>query len=122
VDPIASTSLLLDPAHLGQRHYRVATSVRQTIQRYRQLEDVIGMLGMHELDAADRQAVLRARRLERFLTQPLFVTESLTRRDGQYVPLEQTLAGCEAILAGAFDDMDELQLHMIGAAPKDCPV
>lgn len=115
VDPLASSSRLLDPANLGERHYRVAMSVKQAIERYRTLEDIICMMGMEELRPEDQEAVRRARRLERFLTQPLFVTESFTGQPAQHVPVEQTLAGCEAILAGDFDDVDERQLYMIGA-------
>jgi F-type H+-transporting ATPase subunit beta len=116
VDPVASNSRLLDPAHLGERHYEVAMRVKQTIARYRELEDIIFMLGIGELRPEDQQAVRRARRLERFLTQPLFVTETVTGQPGLHVPLEDTLAGCEAILRGEFDAADERRLTMIGAA------
>jgi F-type H+-transporting ATPase subunit beta len=114
VDPLGSTSRLLDPAHLGERHYRVALRVRETVARYRELQDIIAMLGMEELSAADQQVVKRARRLERFLTQPMFVTETFTGIPGRHVPLEETIAGCEAILAGRFDAVDEARLYMIG--------
>jgi F-type H+-transporting ATPase subunit beta len=114
VDALASTSRLLDPGHLGQRHYLAALAVKRTIERYRQLEDIIAMLGMEELSADDQRTVRRARRLERFLTQPLLVTEAFTGRRGRHVGLEQSLAGCEAILAGHFDDVDENRLYMIG--------
>lgn len=99
IDPIASSSRLLDPAYLKPRHYEIAMAVKQTIERYRQLADMIAILGTRELPAADQQVVRRARELERFLTQPLFVTESLTGRPGQHVSLDETLTGCEAILA-----------------------
>jgi F-type H+-transporting ATPase subunit beta len=89
--------------------------VKQTIERYRELQDIIAMMGMEDLLPEDRQTVRRAQRLERFLTQPLFTTESFTGLPGKYVPLEHTLAGCEAILAGEFDAVDERRLHMIGA-------
>jgi F-type H+-transporting ATPase subunit beta len=115
IDPLASTSRLLDASHLGDRHYEVALRVKETIERYRQLEDIISMLGMEELSAQDQQAVRRARRLERFLTQPLFVTEAFTGTPGSHVPLEDTLAGCEAVLAGKFDNVDESRLYMIGS-------
>jgi F-type H+-transporting ATPase subunit beta len=115
VDPLASTSRLLDPVHVGQRHYAIALRVKETIERYRELQDIIAMLGMEELSAEDQRAVRRARRLERFLTQPLFVTEAFTGHSGRHVPLEKTIAGCEAILAGAFDDKDEGMLYMSGA-------
>jgi F-type H+-transporting ATPase subunit beta len=121
VDPLASTSRLLDAGHLGQRHYHLALRVKETIERYRQLEDIIAMLGVEELSAEDQRTVRRARRLERFLTQPLLVTEAFTGHKGCHVPLEKTLAGCEAILAGKFDDVDENRLYMIGAIEEASP-
>jgi F-type H+-transporting ATPase subunit beta len=114
VDLLASNSRLLTPGFAGPRHYETAMRVKQTIERCRSLEDVVVLLGMEELRPEDQQAVHRARRLERFLTQPLFVTESLTGQPGRHVPLEKTLSGCEAILAGAFDEVPERQLYMIG--------
>jgi F-type H+-transporting ATPase subunit beta len=116
VDPIASNSRLLDPHCVGPRHYDIAMRVKRTIERYRQLENIIAMLGVRELHAEDQQVVLRARRLERFLTQPFFATEALTGQSGRHVTLVDTLAGCEAILRGDFDDADERRLCMIGAA------
>jgi F-type H+-transporting ATPase subunit beta len=118
IDPLASTSRLLDPGRLGERHYRLALRVKETIERYRELQDIIAMLGLEELSAEDQRTVRRARRLERFLTQPLFVTEAFTGHSGRHVPLEQTLAGCEAILAGSFDDLDESVLYMIGSVEE----
>jgi F-type H+-transporting ATPase subunit beta len=118
VDPLSSTSRLLDPAHLGERHYQVAMRVKQTFERHRQVQDIISLMGMEELRFEDQQTVRRARRLERFLTQPLFTTESFTGRPGRYVALEDTLAGCEAILAGEFDALDERRLAMIGAVKE----
>jgi F-type H+-transporting ATPase subunit beta len=118
VDPVAANSRLLDPAHVGRRHYDIAMRVRQTIERYRELEDIIFMLGMPELRLEDQQAVRRARRLERFLTQPLLVTESITGQPGRHVPLEDTLTGCDAILNGEFDVVDERRLYMIGSAAE----
>lgn len=115
IDPLASTSRLLDTVHLGQRHYELALRVKETIERYRELQDIIAMLGMEELSAEDQNTVRRARRLERFLTQPLFVTETFTQIKGRHVPLEKTLAGCEAILQGHHDAQDEGRLYMIGA-------
>jgi F-type H+-transporting ATPase subunit beta len=103
VDPVASTSGLLDPALIGERHYRVAMGVKQTIERFRALEEIILMLGIQELRPEDQQTVRRARLLERFLTQPPFVTQSFTDQPGRYVPLAETLGGCEAILAGKLD-------------------
>jgi F-type H+-transporting ATPase subunit beta len=90
--------------------------VKQTFERYREVRDMISMLGLEELRSEDQQVVRRARRLERFLTQPLFTTESFTGQPGRYVALEDTLAGCEAILSGDFDAVDERSLYMIGAA------
>ena len=115
IDPLASTSRLLDSSHVGDRHYAVASAVKETIERYRQLQDIIAMLGMEELSAEDQKMVRRARRLERFLTQPMFVTEAFTGIEGRHVPLEDTLAGCEAILAGKQDGVDESRLYMIGS-------
>jgi F-type H+-transporting ATPase subunit beta len=96
----------------------VALHVKQTIERYRAVKDIISLMGLEELRPEDRQTVCRARRLERFLTQPLFVSETFTGQPGCYVPVEQTLAGCEAILAGKFDGVDERHLHMIGAVDE----
>jgi F-type H+-transporting ATPase subunit beta len=118
VDPLASTSRLVDPSHLGDRHYRVALRVRETIARYRELEDIIAMLGMEELSAEDQRIVKRARRLERFLTQPMFVTEAFTGLEGRHVQLGDTIAGCEAILDGKFDAIDEAKLYMTGSAAE----
>jgi F-type H+-transporting ATPase subunit beta len=96
----------------------VAMRVKQMMERFRALEDVMILLGAQELREQDRQVVHRARRLERFLTQPLFVTESFTGQAGRHVSLEQTLAGCEAILSGKFDAVDEHRLYMIGGAEE----
>jgi F-type H+/Na+-transporting ATPase subunit beta len=115
VDPLASSARLMDPILLGQRHYRVAGAVRSAISQYRALEDIIALLGIDELSANDRQVVMRARRLLRFLTQPFFVTGGFTGRDGVSVEIEDTLAGCEAILNGEADDWAEASLYMIGA-------
>ena len=115
IDPLDSSSKLLTPTVVGERHYRVAREVRETIARYRGLEDIIGMLGLGELSRDDQQVVHRARRLIRFLTQPFFVTEHFTGKDGQFVSTEETLEGCEAILGGEFDDQPESALYMIGS-------
>jgi F-type H+/Na+-transporting ATPase subunit beta len=118
IDALASTSRLLDSVHLGERHYELALQVTETIERYRELEDIISMLGIEELSAEDQRTVRRARRLERFLTQPLFVTEAFTGHKGRRVPLEKTLDGCEAVLAGKFDSQDESVLYMIGSTDE----
>jgi F-type H+-transporting ATPase subunit beta len=115
IDALGSTSRLLDPVYVGEKHYDVALRVRETIERYRELEDIVAMLGMEELSADDQRTVRRARRLQRFLTQPLFVTEAFTGHSGRQVPLEETVAGCAKILSGACDDLDEAQLYMIGS-------
>ncbi len=115
IDPLASTSRLLDPGYLGARHYELTLRVKETIERFRELQDIIAMLGMEELSIEDQRIVRRARRLERFLTQPLLVTETFTGHKGCQVPLEQTLAGCEAILEGNCDQLDEGALYMIGS-------
>jgi F-type H+-transporting ATPase subunit beta len=114
IDPLTSTSRLLDPVYVGEKHYRVALRVREEIERYRELQDIVSMLGLEELSVEDQRTVRRARRLQRFLTQPLFVTEAFTAHKGRHVPLEKTIAGCEAILSGEFDTRDEAQLYMIG--------
>jgi F-type H+-transporting ATPase subunit beta len=115
VDPLTSTSRLVDPGHLGRRHYEVTLRVKETISRYRELQDIISMLGVEELSAEDQQTVRRARRLERFLTQPLFVSEAFTGHAGRHVRLADTVGGCEAILDGKCDSTDEGRLYMIGA-------
>jgi F-type H+-transporting ATPase subunit beta len=117
IDPLRSSSRLLDPAAVGARHYAVAEAVRRTLARYRELEDVIAILGLEELSPDDRALVRRARRLERFLTQPFVVGEAFTGRRGVHVPLADTLSGCERILRGELDQVDEQALYMIGALP-----
>jgi len=114
VDPLSSTSKLLDPTVVGERHYDLSQRVRATIAHYRGLEDIISMLGLEELSPEDQQAVRRARRLIRFLTQPFFVTQFFTGRPGRRVDIEETLDGCEAILEGAHDDTSEQDLYLIG--------
>jgi len=114
VDPIASSSILLDPLIVGDEHARVAIEVRRTIEHYRELQDVISLLGMEELGAEDRRIVERARRLQRFLTQPFTVTEGFTGVKGCSVSVADTVAGCRAILDGNCDDWHESSLYMIG--------
>lgn len=118
VDPLASSSVLLDPRVVGEAHYRIADEVRRLIERYRELQEIISLLGIDELSTADRLSVGRARRLIRFLTQPFLVTAQFTGNTGVSVPLEDTLAGCRAILDGKADDLPEEDLYMIGALPK----
>lgn len=113
VDPLASASRLLDPVYVGDKHYEIALRVTRSLERYAELEDIISMLGLDELSADDQQTVRRARRLQRFLTQPLFVTEAFTGQPGKHVPRSDTLVGCEAILDGRYDAIDENALYMI---------
>lgn len=115
VDPLRSGSALLTPAVVGERHVRVAKAVREALALYDELRDIIAMLGLEELSPDDQRTVKRARRLERFLTQPLFVTEPFTGREGRFVELEATLDGCERVLDGAADELSERDLYMIGA-------
>lgn len=115
IDPLASNSKMLNPHVVGDRHYRIARDVRRTLAEYEEMKDIIAMLGLEELSETDRRTVNRARRLERFLTQPFFTTEQFTGQSGRWVSLEQTLAGCEHILADAFVDAPEQVLYMIGA-------
>jgi F-type H+-transporting ATPase subunit beta len=114
VDPLASASSLLDPRLVGEAHYRIAQEVRRTIAHYRELQEIIALLGIEELSAADRVAVKRARRLLRFLTQPFMVTVAFTGKPGRSVELDATIAGCRAILDGETDDWGESSLYMVG--------
>jgi F-type H+-transporting ATPase subunit beta len=115
VDPLQSDSKMLSPTVVGVRHYQTAQAVRSTLAQYEDLKDIIAMLGIEELSQADRDVVSKARRLERFLTQPFFTTEQFTGKKGKLVPLQQTIAGCERILAGEFSQVNEKALYMIGA-------
>ncbi|NDR58436.1 F0F1 ATP synthase subunit beta [Aliiruegeria sabulilitoris] len=114
VDPIASSSILLDPLIVGEEHVAVANDVRGAIEHYRELQDVIALLGMEELGRDDRLMVERARRLQRFLTQPFAVTEAFTGIKGCTVALNDTIAGCRSILEGEADGWDEASLYMVG--------
>jgi len=115
VDPLQSSSGLLDPRLVGERHERVAREVRSILAQHEELQDIISILGMEELSEKDRTVVKRARRLQRFLTQPLYVAEPFTGQAGCTVPLEETLRGCEQILGGACDDLPEQSFYMIGS-------
>ncbi|HEU4683438.1 MAG TPA: F0F1 ATP synthase subunit beta [Nitrospira sp.] len=115
VDPLQSSSKLMDRHFLGDRHYAVAESVRTHLARYRELEDVISMLGLEELSESDRRIVMRARKLQRYLTQPFHVTAAFTGMSGASVPLRETLEDCEAFLSGKFDDLREDQCYMRGS-------
>jgi F-type H+-transporting ATPase subunit beta len=114
IDPLASGSVLLDPKVVGEDHYAVAEATRRTIARYRELQEIIALLGIEELARADRQVVARARRLMRFLSQPFLVTEAFTGKPGRSVAVADTLAGCKAILDGACDDWAEASFYMAG--------
>jgi len=114
VDPLASSSALLDPLVVGEEHYAIAERVRETLARFKELQDIIALLGVEELGAADRLIVRRARRLQRFLTQPFAVTEAFTGTPGRSVRRADTLAGCRAILDGEADAWAESSLYMVG--------
>ncbi|MBN1402332.1 MAG: F0F1 ATP synthase subunit beta [Anaerolineae bacterium] len=115
VDPLESSSKMLEPRVVGARHVRVATEVKAILARNEELQDIISILGTEELSEEDRQVVHRARRVQRFLTQPFFSTEQFTGIPGQYVPLEETLRGFEEILAGEHDDLPEQAFYMVGS-------
>ena len=114
VDPLASTSRILDPQILGDRHYNVARSVQEVLQKYKELQDIIAILGMDELSDEDKKAVARARRIQKFMSQPFFVAEQFTGVEGRYVSLEDTIAGFEAILNGEVDKLPENAFMYIG--------
>jgi F-type H+-transporting ATPase subunit beta len=115
IDPLQSNSKLLSPEGVGQEHYAIAEGVRSTLARYQQLRDIVAILGIDELSEADQVVVRRARRVQRFLTQPLYVSESFTGLPGRYVPLEETLRGFREILEGRHDDLPEQAFYMVGA-------
>jgi len=114
VDPLGSTSRLLDPLIIGEEHYGVATSVQQVLQRYKSLQDIIAILGMDELSEDDKIAVARARKIERFLSQPFDVAKVFTGADGKQVPLEETIASFKAVVAGEYDHLPEAAFYMVG--------
>jgi F-type H+-transporting ATPase subunit beta len=115
VDPLKSTSRMLDPNVVGEEHYNVAREVQQTLQRYADLKDIIAILGVEELSDEDKQVVLRARRIQRFLAQPFFVAEQFTGTPGLFVPREDTVRSFKEILAGDHDDLPEQAFYMIGS-------
>ncbi|HHG74220.1 MAG TPA: F0F1 ATP synthase subunit beta [Persephonella sp.] len=118
IDPLESRTKVLDPEIVGREHYDVANYVRYHLQRYKDLEDIISMLGMEELSKEDRQIVQRARKLERFLTQPFFTTEAFTGKKGKNVPLKETIRGCKEIMEGKYDNIDEARFYMIGSVDE----
>jgi F-type H+-transporting ATPase subunit beta len=115
VDPLASTSRILDPGVVGEEHYSVARGVQRVLQRYKDLQDIIAILGIEELSEEDKLTVARARRIQRFLSQPMFVTEIFTGRKGKYVPVKETVRGFKEILEGKHDDLPEQAFYMVGA-------
>lgn len=114
VDPLASSSRILTPEVVGEEHYNVARGVQKVLQRYKDLQDIIAILGMEELSEEDKLTVARARKIQRFLSQPMFVAEAFTARAGKYVPLEETIRGFKEILEGEHDDKPEQVFYMVG--------
>lgn len=114
VDPLDSTSRILDPRYVGDEHYEVARGVQEMLQRYRELQDIIALLGMDELSEDDKLTVARARKIQRFLTQPMFVAEAFTGRSGAYVPVKETVRGFKEILEGKHDELPEDAFFMVG--------
>jgi F-type H+-transporting ATPase subunit beta len=114
VDPLDSTSRLLDPQVIGEEHYNVARGVQKTLQKYKDLQDIIAILGMDELSEDDKSTVERARKIEKFLSQPFHVAEVFTGAPGKYVKLEDTIKGFKGILEGEFDHMPEGAFYMVG--------
>ena len=115
VDPLGSTSRILDPLIVGEQHYAVTGQVQQTLQRYRDLQDIIAILGVEELSEDDKLTVARARKIQRFLTQPMFVAEQFTGTPGKFVKIEDNVRGFQEILDGKHDDLPEAAFYMVGA-------
>jgi F-type H+-transporting ATPase subunit beta len=115
VDPLASTSRILDPLVIGREHYEVARGVQKILQRYKELQDIIAILGMEELNEEDKLTVSRARKVQRFLSQPFFVAQQFTGQEGRYVPLSDTIRGFKEILEGKHDDLPENAFYMVGS-------
>jgi F-type H+-transporting ATPase subunit beta len=114
VDPLDSTSRILDPNVVGLEHYNTARAVQGTLQRYKELKDIIAILGMDELSEEDKLTVYRARKIQRFLSQPFFVAEAFTGAAGKYVPLKDTIASFKAIISGEYDHLPEQAFYMVG--------
>ena len=115
VDPLDSTSRQLDPLVIGQEHYDTARGVQSVLQRYKELKDIIAILGMDELSEEDKQVVSRARKIQRFLSQPFFVAEVFTGSPGKYVSLKDTISGFKGILEGEYDSLPEQAFYMVGS-------
>lgn len=118
VDPLTSTSRILDPMVVGQDHYRTARDVQKVLQRYKDLQDIIAILGIDELSEEDKVTVSRARKIERFFSQPMYVAEKFTGLSGRYVPLRETVRGFREILDGMHDDLPEQAFHMVGTVDE----
>jgi F-type H+-transporting ATPase subunit beta len=116
VDPLDSTSRALDPQIIGEEHYFVATEVQRILQRYKDLQDIIAILGIDELSEEDKLVVGRARRIQRFLAQPMFVAKAFTGQDGIFTPLEETVGSFKAIIDGEMDEYPEQAFYMVGGA------
>jgi len=114
IDPLDSTSRQLDPLVVGEEHYNVARGVQGVLQRYKELKDIIAILGMDELSDEDKLAVSRARKIQRFLSQPFFVAEVFTGSPGKYVSLKDTIRGFQGILDGDYDELPEQAFYMVG--------
>jgi len=114
VDPLASTSRILDPRVLGEEHYQTAVDVQQILQRYKDLQDIIAILGIDELSEEDKMLVGRARRIQKFFSQPFFVAEVFTGTDGKYIPRQETVAGFKALVEGKYDHLPEQAFYMVG--------
>jgi F-type H+-transporting ATPase subunit beta len=114
IDPLASTSRILDPQIVGDEHYRVAREAQRVLQRYKDLQDIIAILGIEELSEDDKLLVSRARKIERFFSQPMYVAEQYTGQEGRYVPLRETVRGFDEILQGKYDELPEQAFYMVG--------
>jgi F-type H+-transporting ATPase subunit beta len=114
IDPLDSTSRILDPQVVGEEHYAVARQVQKILQRYKDLQDIIAILGMDELSDEDKLTVARARKIQKFLSQPFFVAETFTGRKGKYVPLKETIASFKKIADGLMDEYPEQAFYMVG--------
>jgi F-type H+-transporting ATPase subunit beta len=114
VDPLASTSRILDPQIVGEEHFKVAREVQRILQRYADLQDIIAILGMDELSEEDKLTVSRARRIEKFLSQPFFVAEQFTGLPGKFLPIEETIRGFREICEGKHDSVPEQAFYLVG--------
>jgi F-type H+-transporting ATPase subunit beta len=114
VDPLTSTSTVLDPRVVGQEHFDVAREVQRTLQRYKDLQDIIAILGMDELAEEDKVIVSRARKIQRFLSQPFFVAEQFTGLPGKYTPVDETIASFKALCEGEYDHLPEQAFFLVG--------